>query len=64
MEIEFILKAAGIGMIVAVVCQVLSKSGRDEQATLVSITGIVILLLMIVGQIGEIISTLRGIFGL
>ena len=64
MEIEFILKAAGIGMIVAVVCQVLSKSGRDEQATLVSITGIVILLLMIVGEIGEIITTLRGIFGL
>lgn len=64
MEIEFILKAAGIGMIVAVVCQVLSKSGRDEQATLVSITGIVILLLMIVGEMGEIISTLRGIFGL
>ena len=64
MEIEFILKAAGIGMIVAVVCQVLSKSGRDEQATLVSITGIVVLLLMIVGEIGEIISSLRGIFGL
>ena len=64
MEIEFILKAAGIGMIVAVVCQVLSKSGREEQATLVSITGIVILLLMIVGEIGEIISSLRGIFGL
>ena len=64
MEIEFVLKAAGIGMIVAVICQVLSKSGRDEQATLVSITGIVILLFMIVGEIGEIISTLRGIFGL
>jgi len=64
MEIEFVLKAAGIGMIVAVVCQILSKAGRDEQATLVSITGIVILLLMIVGEIGDIISTLRGIFGL
>lgn len=64
MEIEFVLKAAGIGMIVAVVCQVLSKSGRDEQATLVSITGIVILLFMIIGEIGEIISALRRIFGL
>ena len=64
MEIEFVLKAAGIGMIVAVVCQVLSKSGRDEQATLVSITGIVILLFMIIGEIGEIITALRGIFGL
>lgn len=64
MEIEFVLKAAGIGMIVAVVCQVLSKSGREEQATLVSITGVVILLFMIIGEIGEIISALRGIFGL
>ena len=64
MEIEFVLKAAGIGMIVAVICQVLSKSGRDEQATLVSITGIVILLFMIIGEIGEIISALRRIFGL
>ena len=64
MEIEFVLKAAGIGMIVAVVCQVLSKSGREEQATLVSITGIVILLFMIIGEIGEIISALRRIFGL
>ena len=64
MEIEFVLKAAGIGMIVAVICQVLSKSGREEQATLVSITGIVILLFMIIGEIGEIISALRRIFGL
>ena len=64
MEIEFVLKAAGIGMIVAVVCQVLSKSGRDEQATLVSISGIVILLFMIIGEIGDIISALRRIFGL
>lgn len=64
MEIEFVLKAAGIGMIVAVVCQVLSKSGREEQATLVSITGVVILLLMIIGELGEIINGIRGIFGL
>lgn len=64
MEIEFVLKAAGIGMIVAVICQVLSKSGREEQATLVSITGVVILLFMIIGELGEIISELRGIFGL
>ena len=64
MELEFVLKAAGIGMIVAVVCQVLSRSGRDEQATLVSIVGIVVLLLMIAGEVGELISTIRGIFGL
>ena len=64
MEIEFVLKAAGIGMIGATVCQILSKSGRDEQATLVSIAGVVILLLMIVGELGDMISSIREIFGL
>jgi stage III sporulation protein AC len=64
MEIEFVLKAAGIGMTVATVCQILTKSGRDEQATLVSIAGVVILLVMIIGEIGEILSAIREIFGL
>ena len=63
MEIEFILKAAGIGMIVAVVCQVLSKSGRDEQATLVTIAGIVVVLLMLVEQIGSLFSLIYATFG-
>ena len=64
MEIEFVLKAAGIGMIVATVCQILNKSGRDEQATLVSIAGVVILLIMIIGELGEMISAIKEIFGL
>lgn len=64
MDIELILKVAGVGMIVAVVCQILSKAGRDEQATLVSITGIVIILLLLAEQIGVLISTLRSVFGL
>lgn len=64
MEIEFVLKAAGIGMTVATVCQILTKSGRDEQATLVSIAGVVILLVMIIGEIGEILSAIKEIFGL
>lgn len=64
MEIEFVLKAAGIGLIVAIVCQILSRTGREEQATLVSITGIVILVLMILRELGEIIASLREIFGL
>ncbi len=64
MEIEFVLKAAGIGMIVATVCQILTKSGRDEQATLVSIAGVVILLVMIIGEIGEVLASIREIFGL
>ena len=48
MDVELIIKVAGVGMIVAVLCQVLSRAGRDDHATLLSISGIVIILLIIV----------------
>ena len=64
MDIGLIMKVAGIGMIVTVACQILSKAGRDEQATLVSITGIVVILLLVVEEIGALFDALRGIFGL
>lgn len=64
MDVDLIMKVAGVGMIVAVVCQILSKAGRDEQATLVSITGIVIILVMIIEEIGDLLETLKRIFGL
>ena len=62
MNVELILKVAGVGMLVAVVCQVLSKVGRDEQATLVSIAGIVVILLLLMEQIGELIGLVREVF--
>ena len=64
MDVELLMKVAGIGMIVTVVCQVLNKAGRDEQATLVSITGIVVILLLVVEEIGALFDALRVIFGL
>ncbi len=64
MDLDVIMKVAGVGMIVAVVCQILNKAGRDEQATLVSITGIVIILLLVVKEIGELLDSLKGVFGL
>lgn len=64
MDVELVMKVAGVGMIVTVVCQVLSKAGRDEQSTLVSITGIVIILTMLVGEIGKLFDLLRQVFGL
>ncbi len=64
MDIELVLKVAGVGMIVAVVCQILGKAGREEQATLLSITGIVIILLLLAEEIGVLINTLREVFGL
>lgn len=64
MDVELILKVAGVGMIVAVVCQILGKVGRDEQSTLVSLTGIIIIMIILAREIGVLIETLRGIFGL
>ena len=62
--IDIVLKVGGVGMIVAVICQVLSRVGRDEQSALVSITGIVIIFLLLASELGELINTLRGVFGL
>lgn len=64
MDISLILKVAGVGILVTVACQIFTRAGRDEQATLVSITGIVIVLLMLVGQIGDLFRTVREVFGL
>jgi len=64
MDISLILKVAGIGILVAVSAQILSKYGRDEQATFVGISGIIVVLLMLVGELGELFDALRDLFGL
>lgn len=64
MDISLVLKVAGVGILVTVACQILTRAGRDEQATLVSVAGIVIVFLMLVGQIGELFRTVREVFGL
>ena len=64
MDISLILRAAGVGLIVSVICQILSKSGRDEQAMLVSVSGAVIVFLMLVRELGTLIDTIRKIFSL
>jgi stage III sporulation protein AC len=63
-NIELILKVAGIGIIVTVAYQILMKSGRDEQAMLVSVAGIIIAILMLVNEIGGLFETIRNVFGL
>ena len=64
MDLEIVLKVAGIAMIITVLCQIMSKAGRDEQSTLVSLVGIVVILILLADKLGELVSTLRGIFGL
>ncbi len=64
MDIELILKVAGVAMIITVVCQVLSKSGKDEHSTLVSLVGMVVILILIAQEMGTLIKTLKEVFGL
>ena len=64
MEIGLIIKIAGIGMVVAVLAQIFNKSGRDEQAMLVTVAGIVVGLALLLGEIGGLIDTLRSSFGI
>ena len=64
MEVDLILKVAGVGMIITVLCQIMSKAGRDEQSTLVSSAGMVIILILIAEKVGTLVATLRGVFGL
>ena len=64
MDISILLNTVGVGILVAVANQILQKSGRDEQAMLVTVVGVVVVLLMLVGQIGELFDTVRAVFEL
>lgn len=64
MEIGLLIKIAGIGLLVAACVQILNKYGRDEQSIFVIIGGIVIVLLMLLGEIETLFETLRSVFGL
>ena len=64
MDITLILKIGGIGLLVSGICQVLSKSGRDDQAMFVSIAGIIIVLMFLIQEFSILISSIKNIFGL
>lgn len=64
MNISLILKIAGVGMTVAVACQILQRSGREEQATFVTVAGVITVMLLLISEIGKLFSTVRSIFGL
>ena len=62
MEVDFIFKIAAIGIIVAVLYQVLSRSGREEYATLTVIAGIAVIVMMLLPGIGELRSIIESNF--
>lgn len=64
MDISLIIKIAGIGMLVSVASQILSKSGRDEQAMLVTIAGIIATLMLLISKISELFDMIVSAFGM
>ena len=64
MDISLIVKIAGVGILVSVASQILSKSGRDEQAMLVTIAGIIATLMLLIAQIKELFDMIVSAFGM
>ena len=63
MDVDLILRVAGVGLLVAVAAQILAKSGREEQATFVTVAGIIVVFLMLIREIGTAFDTVRATFG-
>ena len=64
MEIDLLFKIAGIGIIIAVLHQILSKAGREDQAMMTSLAGMIIVLTVIIKEISELFATVRTVFNL
>lgn len=64
MEVDMIFKIAAIGIIVAVLNQVLIRSGREEQAMMVTLAGIIVVLMMLINEISTLFETVKSVFGL
>lgn len=63
MDVTLVFQIAGIGIIVAVLSQLLKRAERDEQALMITIAGLVIVMLMLVNEISELFDTVRSVFG-
>lgn len=64
MDIELLFKIAGIGIIVAVLHQILTKAGREDQAMMITLAGMIIVLTLIVKEISTLFTTVRTVFSL
>ena len=62
MEIDLIFKIAAVGIIVSILNQVLSRSGREEQATMTSLAGLVVVLMILAQKIAELFDLVKDLF--
>ena len=64
MDVDLIFKIAAIGILVAVLNQVLSRAGRDEQAMMTTLAGLVVVLMMVVQEIANLFTMVKTLFNL
>ena len=64
MDVDLIFRIAAIGILVSVLNQVLTRSGRDEQATMTTLAGLVVVLMMVVREISDLFELVKNLFGL
>lgn len=64
LDVELIFKIAAIGILVAVLNQLLIRSGREEQAMLTTLAGLIVVLTMVIREISALFSTIKSVFGL
>lgn len=64
MDLSLIFKIVGVGMTVAISCQILSKVGREEQASFVQIAGIIVALLLLIEEIRYLFDAVKDVFGI
>ena len=64
MSVDLIFRIAAIGIVVAVLSQLLGKAGRDDMATMVAIAVLVIVLVMVIGVISDLFESVKSVFNL
>ena len=64
MDVDLIFRIAAIGIIVAVLNQRLIRSGREEQALMTTLAGLIVVLMMIISEISTLFDTVKSVFGL
>lgn len=64
MDVSLLLKVMGVGFVVLAAHQILAKAGRDEQALLVSIAGVITVFLLLIREFSGLVTTIQGLFGL
>ena len=64
MDVDLVFKTAAVGILVSVLNQVLTRSGREEQATMTTLAGLIVVLMMVVQKISDLFELVKTLFGL